>query len=61
MKSLEYYLLATTFSQTECAKIMAPILTAGLPNVALCRNMARNLVYGTSKYQGIGITNLYTT
>ena len=38
---------------------MALILTAGLPNVGLCMNMTQNLVYGPSKYQGIGVNNLY--
>ena len=61
MKSLEYPLLATTISIKECTYIMAPILSAGLPNAGMCRNMARSLVYGPSKYQGLDIHNLYTT
>ena len=61
MKSLEYPLLATTLSIEECTHIMAPILSAGLPNAGMCRNMARSLVYGPSKYQGLDIHNLYTT
>ena len=61
MNSLEYPLLATTLSIEECTHIMAPILAAGLPNAGMCRNMARSLVYGPSKYQGLDIHNLYTT
>jgi len=35
LRKLEYPLVATTFTQTECQSIMSPILTAGLPVAGL--------------------------
>jgi len=31
LQKLDYPLVVTTFTQTECQSIMSPILTAGLP------------------------------
>jgi len=61
MKKLEYPLLALTLSENECTKIMAPILTGGLPKIGVSRSMARSLVYAPIKYQGLAIGNLYIT
>ena len=49
MKSLEYPLLALTLTDNECTKIMAPVLKGGLPNMGICRMMARSLVYAPIK------------
>jgi len=35
LQKLEYPLVTTTFTQTECQSIMSPILTAGLPTAGL--------------------------
>ena len=61
MKTLEYPLLALTLSEAECGSIMAPVLSGGLPNIGVCRSMARSLVYAPLKYQGLDIHKLYTT
>jgi len=37
LRKLEYPLVATTFTQQECQKIMSPILTASLPAAGLTR------------------------
>ena len=60
LKTLEYPLLALTLSEVDCNKIMAPILTGGLPKMGVSRSMARSLVYAPLKYQGLELHNLYT-
>jgi hypothetical protein len=49
LKTLQYPLPATTFTEKECTAIMAPILAAGLPTSGICRNFPRALVYGSLK------------
>ena len=61
MKTLEYPLLALTLSESECGAIMSPVLSEGLPKMGICRSMARSLVHAPTKFQGLGIYNLYTT
>ena len=61
MKTMEYPLLALTLSEAECNKIMAPILSGGLPNMGIGRNMAISLVYAPLKTQGLNLNTLYTT
>ena len=38
---------------------MAPILTAGLPKMGVCRNFARDIVFSTMKCQGLEIKDPY--
>ena len=61
MKTLEYPLLALTLTEEECNSIMAPVISGGLSNMGICRAMARSLVYGPLKNQGLGINKLFTT
>ena len=61
MKTLEYSLLTLTLTETECSKIMAPVISGVLSNMGICRSMARSLVYGPTKNQGLGINKLFTT
>ena len=61
LKSLEYPLAATTFSQQELSSIIAPALTSGLPSCGLCRSFPRAILYGPPSTQGLGIHNLYHT
>jgi len=46
LRKLEYPLVATTFTQQECQKIMSPILTAGLPAAGMTRTFPQALVHG---------------
>ena len=61
MKTLEYTLLALTLTESGCISIMAHVLSRDLPNMGICRNIARSLVYTPVKHQGVGINKSYTT
>jgi hypothetical protein len=60
LKTLQYPLAATKFTEKQCTAIMAPVLEAGLPTSGICRTFPRDLVYGPLKYQGLALPNLYT-
>jgi hypothetical protein len=60
LKTLQYALPATTFTEKQCTAIMAPCLAAGLPTSRICRTFPRDLVYGPLKHQGLALLNLYT-
>ena len=55
MKSVEYPLVTTTFSQKDCAHIMAPILPSCLSSLKVQRNLPQTLVYAPLAYLGLGI------
>jgi Reverse transcriptase (RNA-dependent DNA polymerase) len=61
MKTIEYPLTATTFTIAQVDKIMSPILLAGLTRSGICRNMAREVVYSSPKYLGLGVHYPYIT
>ena len=61
MKTLEYPLMASTFSKADCDDIIRPILMAGLPQAGVQKLMPRKLVHGSLRSQGLGIKDLYTT
>jgi hypothetical protein len=61
MKTIEYPLVATSFTPKQCSKFMAPILTAGLHGVHVQSNMPRILVYTPLRYQGLGIRDPWAT
>ena len=61
LKSLEYPLAATTFSEEELGSILAPALQSGLPSSGLCRTFPRAILYGPPHTQGLGTHNLYHT
>ena len=61
MKSLEYPLMATTFSKQDCDDIMKPILNAALATSGVQRLLPRNLVHGNLRSQGLGVADLYHT
>ncbi len=60
MKSLEYPLMATSLSKTQCNRIMKPIRAAGLPALGINRHLTLEVVHGPKRYQGVGITDLWT-
>jgi hypothetical protein len=59
MKSIQYPLPATTFSLAECQAIMRPLLKVGLSASGVMSSMARAIVFGPLRYQGIAIPDLY--
>jgi len=60
LKQLTYPLVTTTLTEAECSTIMKPILAAGLPAMGVVRTLARAVVHGPVRYQGLEIPNLYT-
>jgi hypothetical protein len=60
MKSLKYPLMATSLSKTQCNRIMKPIQAAGLPALGINRHLTVEVVHGPKRYQGVGITDLWT-
>ena len=61
IKSLEYPLAATTFTDDELTSIIAPALQSGLPSSGICRSFPRAILYGSLSAQGLGLHNLYHT
>ena len=59
IRTLSYPLLALTLSESECNKIMKPILDASLAKTHVCRNFPHAVVYGPKSEKGLGFTNLY--
>ncbi len=60
MKSLEYPLMATSLSESQCKKIMHPILSAVLPAIGINSRLAHKVAHGPKLYQGLGILDLWT-
>ena len=56
---LEYPLGITQFTQAQCDKITAPIISAVLASLGYNRNMPRTVVYGPNRLGGIGIHDMY--
>jgi hypothetical protein len=52
---------ALTLSQEQCNKIQGPALHATLSKLHLNRNTSRSVVFGPSKYAGLGLPSLYTS
>jgi exonuclease III len=61
MRTLEYPLLVTTMTKTQCDHIMSPILQAILPSIQVQRNLPRDLVFAPIEFQGLGISCLWAT
>jgi hypothetical protein len=47
-------------TEKECNFIMSLVLQDGLPCSGIVRTLPHTLIYGTTKYQGLGIPSLYT-
>ena len=57
MKTIEYSLPATTLTKKDCANIMKPVLQVGLSKAGICRNLSRDVVFASTCFQGLGISN----
>ena len=60
MRSLVYALPAVTLTEEECTSIMAPILKNVLNKLQIVTTIKRDVLYGPTTYQGMGLSNLYT-
>jgi hypothetical protein len=58
MVSLSYDTYVTSLDVKECEEIQRPVVNVILPKMGVNRNTARNVVFGTSKYGGLGIDHL---
>jgi hypothetical protein len=58
MASLGYGTAATSLSMNQCKEIQKPPVNATLPKMGINRNTKRELVFGTTKYGGLGATHL---
>jgi hypothetical protein len=60
MRSLLYPLPALTLTEKECNHIIAQVLSAGLQNLAVCKNFPCAVTYGPKEEGGFNLPNLFT-
>jgi hypothetical protein len=58
MASHSYGTAATSLDIKECEEIQRPVVNAIVPKMGVNRNTARNVLFGTSKYGGLGLDHL---
>jgi hypothetical protein len=58
MAILGYGTAATSLSMDECKESQKPPVNAILPNMGINRNTKREVVFGTTKYGGLGLNHL---
>jgi folate-dependent tRNA-U54 methylase TrmFO/GidA len=58
MASISYGTTATSLNIKECEEIQRLFVNAILPKMEINRNTARTVVFGTSKYGGLGLNHL---
>ena len=61
MKTLEYPMMATTITEKEWDFIMSPIRKQGLPKMEVSSNFPSKVLYGPTKFQGMGIMHPFYT
>ncbi len=55
MKTMEYPMAAITLTEKNWEHIMVPILKAGLPRSGIDRSFPRDILYGPTSLQGMGL------
>jgi len=60
LPKLWYPLIATTFDEKQCHKILEPVFSQGLPAMGVNRHFPRAIAHGPVAYQGLNIPNLHT-
>jgi Reverse transcriptase (RNA-dependent DNA polymerase) len=60
-KTLEYSLLATTLKKHQCDALASEILSKALPKSGICRNISRQSLFASTKYQGFGLRHPFFT
>jgi hypothetical protein len=58
MASLGYGTAETSLSMDECKEIQKPPVNAILPKMGIKQNTKREVVFGTTKYGGLGLAHL---
>jgi hypothetical protein len=58
MASLSYGTAVTSLKVKECEDIQRPMVNVILPKMGVNRNTARNVVFGTCNYGGLGLDHL---
>jgi hypothetical protein len=58
MSSISYGTSATSLTIKECEEIQRPVVNEILPKMGIKRNTARSMVFGKSKYGGLGLDHL---
>jgi hypothetical protein len=58
MASLFYGTAATSMNLKECEELQMPVVNAILPKIGINRNTSRSVIFGTSKYDGLGLDHL---
>jgi hypothetical protein len=58
MASVSYDTATTSLSVKVCEDIQRPVVDAILPKMGVNRNTARNVVFGTYKYGGLGLDHM---
>jgi hypothetical protein len=58
MASLGYGTAATYLSMDECNEIQQPPVNGTLPKMGINRSTKRDVVFGTTKYGGLGMAHL---
>jgi hypothetical protein len=58
MASLSYGTATTLLDIKECKEIQRPVVNTILPKIGMNRNTSRSVVFGTSKYGGLGLDHL---
>ena len=61
MRALEYPLMATSLSKSQCDTIMTVLLQAALPKLHIAMSFPKTVRFGPRKYHGLGIPHLWTT
>ncbi len=61
MKTLEYPLPASTFTEQELASIVWPLLKTYLPKSGINRHISRKVLFGPISVGGLGLKNPYLT
>lgn len=61
MKTLEYPIVATTFTREECNRLVKPIHDAAFPHARICRQMPKAVKYGDKDSLGLGLDDLFVT
>ena len=59
LKTLDYPLAATTFTELECQSLMAPLLKVGLSRSHIVRSMPRSVVHAPYSAGGFSVPNLF--
>lgn len=61
MKTIEYPMALTSFSEQQWNEIMSPVLLTCLPKAGICRFFKRLSVFSPLRFQGLGFPNPFVS